>query len=130
MCLLPANFTTLESVEAGRSRSAQSKQRSDRNTQRGAQRTRITSFPSGSTPLHHGSSSGSRPALRRINFGLTPRSLSWEYTVCALGLVDLYSLDGNHVTAAGDHGTEQVRLSDRREQSASRQQKGTSDASL
>lgn len=45
----------------------------------------------------------------------------------ALGPVDLYSLDGNHVTAAGDHGTEQVRLSDGREQGASRQQKGTSE---
>lgn len=47
--------------------------------------------------------------------------VSWEYT----GAVDLCCLDGNHVAAAGDHGTEQVRLADGRDQVASRKQKGT-----
>lgn len=50
---------------------------------------------------------------------------SWEYAALALGAVDISRLDGNHVTAAGDHGTEQVRLTDPREQSAPRQQEGT-----
>lgn len=89
----------------------------------------FTSSSSGSTPLHHGFSPGACPVLRRINFGLT--LVSWEYTICALGPVDLvYCLDGNHVTAAGDHGTEQVRLADGRQQGASRQQKGTGHVSL
>lgn len=50
---------------------------------------------------------------------------SWEYAARALGAVDISRLDGKHVTAAGDHGTEQVRLADPREQSAPRQQEGT-----
>lgn len=97
--------------------------------QRGDARRRA---PSGQTPpllplssLHHGFTPGARPALRRINFGYTEALASWEYAACAHGPVDLQRLDGNHVTAAGDHGTEQVRLADPREQGAPRQQKGT-----
>lgn len=64
------------SVEADRSLGAQNKQRSYRDSHsEEQQQTRFTSSSSGSTPLHHGLSSGSCPALRRITFGL----LSWEY---------------------------------------------------
>lgn len=52
--------------------------------------------------------------------------MSWDYT----GAVDLCCLDGNHVTAAGGHGTEQVRLAGRRGQVSSRKQKGTERARL
>lgn len=79
----------------------------------------FTSAPPGSPPPYHGCSRGAFPALRRIKWTL-PR-VSWEYT----GAVDLCCLDGNHVAAAGDHGTEQVRLADGGDQVASRKQKGT-----
>lgn len=34
------------------------------------------------------------------------------------------SLNGHHVTAAGDHGTEQVRVCERRQENSSREQEG------
>lgn len=99
---------------------------SDRQTQRRA--------PCGRSPLdsprlpppppdhllrNHGCSRGAFPALPRIKWTL--RRVWWEYT----GAVDLWCLDGNHVAAAGGHGTEPVRLADGGHQVASRKQKGT-----
>lgn len=108
--------------KADRVRSAQIKPRAQTEETHRADRSKSPPPPW----IHTGSACRSLPDKL---WKLKKKTLaSWEYAALALGAVDISRLDGNHVTAAGDHGTEQVRvrLTDPREQSAPRrQQEGT-----
>ena len=127
VCLVAAGLAAWGWAEAERRVRAQIKQRSDAETPRSPQLSGFTSSSSvriSSSPpwIVLGLEPSSPPDKLRTyprvigNVRLqSVRSAPWIYTC----------LDGNHVTAAGDHGTEQVRLSDGR-----KQQKGTTDAAV